>query len=448
MSPSEQPIPSPFSKDFTPDDITTKNTTIINGLKIRKVIRDYIVEVPLPSAALHVIFTEIIRSRQSFETVITVQLIHQKEGVMSPFSQRIDLNSASAISNLATALNAAYGNKKDGYNWVLILNRVAVAIKRAITEDKKPTAFSPDDQYETSTYLVQHFLEQGSPTLIHGDGSTGKSYLTLYMAVCAALERDFFGKHTQYFKTLYIDHEATAKKLKNRLHRIANGLGVPFSSLTPHIHWYKPEGSLANEQEIIARIVEEGGYQAIIIDAGASASGGSPMDEQAVLRMFSALDQIPAAKLIIHHEPKNLEGVGDDKAYYGTTFWRNAPRLAWRLKRESKDGPKSIIKATHHKANDDGESAPFVYAMTFTDDPLPATTFTVLDDFAPSEESQIVSLLAETGHATLAQISEGTGIPRTSLQRAIHNLMGNGTIIRQQDKAHSQRFYYRLPDEN
>jgi predicted transcriptional regulator len=421
------------------------NIKLIDGLKVIKEGRDYIVEVPLSEGKVFITFSEIQRSRQSFETVLNVQLVHNKDGKLPAFERRIDMNSASAVDTLTTALNKAYGSGKE-YNWTLVMNRAAVAMKKLYRDEKKATVFKADERYEQSTYLVEHFLEEGSPTLIHGDGSTGKSYLTLYLAVCAALGRPFFNKRTEYFKTLYIDHEATARKLRNRMHRVANGIGVSFESLVPHIHWYKPEGSLANEQEIIARMVEEGGYKCIIVDAGASASGGSPMDEQAVLKMFNSLDQIPCAKLIIHHEPKNVEGVGDDKSYYGTTFWRNAPRLAWRLKREAKEGNKSTIKAIHHKANDDGESLPFFYAMEFTEDVAPRTTFNVVDEFTESDETKIVNLVVEIGEASLAQIVDATGLSKTGIHRALHTLMGDGRLVRVQDGKHRQKFVYKLAD--
>lgn len=408
---------------------------VIDGLTIRKESRSYVVDVPLPDAKVSITFSEILRSRQSFEAVVKVQLIHNKEGAMPAFEQRLDMNSASAISSLCTSLNSAYGGKP-AFNWVLILNRAGIAMKKNVQDARRATKFGADETYTKSIYLVEHFLEPGSPTLIHGDGSTGKSYLCLYMAVCSALGLPFFGKKTTYFRTLYLDHEATAQKLKNRMHRVTNGLGVPFSSLVDHIQWYKPEGSLADEQEIIARMVEEGGYGAVIIDAGASASGGSPMDEQAVLRMFTALDHIPCAKMIIHHEPKALEGVGDDKSYYGTTFWRNAPRLVWRLKRQEKNGLKSIIKAIHHKANDDGESLPFYYSMDFADSPHPTVVFDLEDNFELRDDVKITNFLLH-GPANLSAISEAVNIPKSTVERRLGELL----IAKKIDRATDNKGY-------
>lgn len=408
-----------------------EETKLIDGLKITKLARDYVVKIPVPNGIVWLKFAEIIRSRQSFETVITVQLIHEKEGSLPAFEQRIDLNSASAISNLCSSLNAAYGNKKDGYNWTLILNRGAIAMKKLVLQEKKALVAEKNTPYETSVYLVEHFLEPLSPTLIHGDGSTGKSYLCLYMVACAALKKDFFGKKTEFFKTLYIDHESSFSKLSNRMHRISNALGVPFYSVAENVHWYKPEGSIANEQEIIARMVEEGGYKCIIVDAGAAASGGSPMDEQAVLRLFSALDNIPCAKLIIHHEPKGTLGVADDKAYYGTTFWRNASRIVWRLKREEKNGTQSIIKATNHKSNDDNDAASFTYSMSFSqkDSTIPTVEFNIVDDFDMTDHQKIINFLID-GEADEKSVVDAVGLPRATIQRRLDELMTQKKIER------------------
>lgn len=413
--------------------------SIVENLSIRKISRDYYVEVPLANGRVFIKFAEIVRSRQSFEAVVSVRADIIKEGLKPAYETRIDLNSASAVSMLCTNLNAAFGNKKEGYNWAYILNRAGNAMKHLIQQEKQPTVLGADVTYENTTYLVEHFLEAGSPTLVHGDGSTGKSYFCLYMAACAALKLDFFGKKTLPFKTLYIDHEATITKLKNRLFRISNNLEVPFTSLSEKIHWYKPEGSIASEQEIIARMVEDGGYGCIIVDAGASASGGSPMDEQAVLRLFNALDHIPCAKLVIHHEPKNSEG-SDDKAYYGTTFWRNAPRVAWRLKREVKEGTKSIIKAIHHKSNDDRESEPITYSMDFADDP-PRVKFEVVDHFEKSDEAKVLEYLTQGG-ADLDGVIDAIGSSRTSAQRTIDDLMSKGKIER---KREGKKYLYFVP---
>lgn len=408
---------------------------MIDGLRVSKTGRDYLVEVPLPNAKVLVNFAEILRSRQSFEAVVKVQLVHNTEGEMPAFEQRLDLNSASAVSNLVTSLNNAYGNRTKGYNWTLVLNRAGIAMKKNLLEEKKPLILASDSPFIKDMYLTEHFLEEGNPSMIHGDGSTGKSYFCLYLSACAASGVEFFGKKTEKFKTLYIDMEATSKKLNNRLHRIANGMEVPFASLVESIHWYKPEGSVSNEQEIIARMVVEGGYKMILVDAGASATGGSPMDEQAVLRLFSALEHIPCAKLIIHHEPKDVEGKADDKAYYGTTYWRTAPRLVWRLKRETKEGKlKSIIRASHHKANDDLESEPITYSMEFSE-PLatvPTVHFTKIDDFAKSDSAKIIEFLL-TGEADLKSISKAITKKETATDEKLNEMMAKGEIDRKRD---------------
>lgn len=408
-----------------------KETQLIDGLSITKESRAYTTMVPLPSGTVKIIFSEISRSRQSFETILNVQLKHNEDGLMPAFEQRIDLNSASAVSNLATALNSAYGNKKEGYNWVLILNKAANAIKKLLASEKKPLAIN-GQEFTEEVFLLKPFLEKGTSTMLFGDGSTGKTYFALLMVATSHLGRTFFGHQTQKIKTLFLDYEDTYNGFVNRMHYIANGMGVSITDIQDSIQYYKPEGSLRDESEIIAKMVEDGRYDLIIIDAGADATGGSPMDEKAVLDMFNALNRIDCTKLIIHHEPKKTEGLDADKSYYGTTYWRNRVRLSWRLSTESQESPtKKVVKAAMTKANNMAKIEPFMYTMEFLNDSR-SVVVTEESDWKPSDNQKVLNVLMD-GEATESTIIDGAGLTRTSAQRVINDLMEQGKIERKRD---------------
>lgn len=417
-----------------------KETQLIDGLTVTKESRSYAIRIPVPSGIVKIIFSEISRSRQSFETVLNVQLKHNEEGVLPAFEQRIDLNSASAVSNLSTALNSAYGNKKDGYNWVLILNKAANAIKKLLISEKKPMTIN-GQAFTEEVFLLKPFLEKGTSTMLFGDGSTGKTYFALLMVATAHIDRPFFGNPTQKLKALFLDYEDTYNGFVNRMHYIANGMNVPLSDIQGAIDYYKPEGSLRDESEIVAKMVEDGRYDIIIIDAGADATGGSPMDEKAVLDMFNALNRIDCTKLIIHHEPKKTEGVDSDKSYYGTTYWRNRVRLSWRLSTESQESPtKKIVKAAMTKANNMARVEPFNYVMEFHNDEKKVTML-MANNWEPSEEQKVIEVLMD-GEADEGTITDGIGLPRTSAQRIINNLMNDGKIER---KRNGKKYVYFVP---
>lgn len=420
--------------------------TMIDGMSVTKVNRQYIVEVPMPQGRTNVTFSEILRSRQSFEAVVAVGFVHNTEGAFPVFEQRLDLNSASAVSNLVTALNGAYGNKKEGYNWTLILNRANGAIKKIVIEERKSTNVA-EYTYSEDEFLFFPFLQKDTANMVFGDGEVGKTFFCLSMVAHAITGKEFFGYTAMPMRTLLVDYETNEGSFSNRLHRIANGMGIAYSLLADSIEHYKPESAIRDETEIIARIVEEKKFDLIIIDAGADASG-SPNDEDKVLMMFNSLNNIPCTKLIIHHEPKDSQGKDADKAYYGTTYWRNRVRQSYRLTVENRESPlKTIIKATNTKSNDAAREGSFTYSIEFSPKGslTPSVTFARVDDFQPTDDQKIIDYLEEVDKATTNEIFDATGMTLPTLKRRLQELMEKDVIEREKDEGHVRRVFWRLP---
>ena len=419
---------------------------LIDGITLAKVGRDYMCGVSIPQGHVKIVYSEILRSRQSFDTVISVQLIHSKEGTLPAFEQRLDLNSASGISNFVTSLNGAYGGKKENYNWTLILNRANNVLKQTLLEEKKPINVM-GREFSSSSFLLKPFLQENEANMVFGNSEVGKTYFALYMAACAAAKRDFFGNETKPFKTLMLDYEDSVGSLTNRLHELSRGLEMPFDTLATAIEYYKPEASLKEETEIVAKMVEANGYSLVIIDAGADASGGSPNDETKVLEMFNALNNIPCTKLIIHHEPKNVIGLSPENAYYGTAFWRSRCRTVWRLTVEEHDGYKKTVKAVMTKGNNMAPVPPFTYTMTWGGDTIgkPSIRFESVDDFKPSDEKRIIDFLIEGGEATTEQIADACAMTIPTAKRKLSGMLEKEQIDRRRDIRHSRRVLWFIP---
>lgn len=418
---------------------------MIDGLRVTKLNRQYIVEVPMPQGRTNVTFSEILRSRQSFEAVVSIGFVHNTEGTFPVFEQRLDLNSASAVSNLVTALNGSYGNKKEGYNWTLILNRANNAIKKMVVEERKSTNVA-EYSYSEDEFLFFPFLQKDAANMIFGDGEVGKTFFCISLIAHSLVGREFFGYSGKAIRAMIVDYETNEGSFANRLHRIATGMGVDFSLLAANIEHYRPESAIRDEAEIIARIVEEKKFDLIVIDAGADASG-SPNDEDKVLMMFNSLNTIPCTKLIIHHEPKDSQGKDADKAYYGTTYWRNRVRQSYRLTVESRESPlKTIIKATNTKSNDAAREASFNYSIEFSpkDEGKPSVLFKRVDDFQPTDEQRIIEYLGEYDKATTNEIAEATGMTVPTLKRRLQELLEKDVINRERDDGHVRRVYWKL----
>jgi RecA-family ATPase len=79
--------------------------------------------------------------------------------------------------------------------------------------------------------LVPDRLPAGYATLLAGHGSVGKSGIALYLAVCMAAGRPFFGLGVAQRQVLYLSCEDREAVLHWRLTRICRHLGVDLATL-------------------------------------------------------------------------------------------------------------------------------------------------------------------------------------------------------------------------
>lgn len=408
---------------------TQRKVVSLDGALVEKDGRDFSVIVSVKDGKAIVKYTEISRSHQSFSTLITVQLESNTEGLLTPFSQRIDINSASAITDLRRSLDGAYGKQ---YNWILVLNRANNAIRAAFVTEQKPTFFM-GKSYEENPFLLRPFLQSGASNMVFGDSEVGKTYFCMRMAISLATGEPFIGFNAPTgIRTLFLDYEDSEQAFNNRLFEICAALGRDKDEVSKDIGWYKPEGSMRDIAEVVSRFVTEHRFDLIVIDAGSNAAGGSPNDEQKVVDMFNALEKIPCTKLIIHHEPKNTDGIADNKAYYGTTFWRALTRVAWRLSLENEDDGK-LIKAVITKKSNMGKVAPFTYRQhwgasegnTFS----PCYFEQVEMEHKQSGRDKIIDCLVENGELSSSQIREMTGIGTNYFKELSQVMKSEGALV-------------------
>lgn len=400
----------------------------VGDTKILKTGREFTVYVPMKEGKVTVVFSEISQSRQSFSAVMSVQLDHSTEGLQTPFSQRIDLNSASAITDLRRSLDGAFGKQ---HNWTIVLNKAANALRQVFVASQKPSFFL-EDPYAEDTFLLRPFLQKDACNMVFGDSEVGKTYFCLRLAISLALGMPFLGYAIpeKGRRTLILDYEDTPASFNNRLIELCGGLGVNKREAAASIGWYKPAGSIRDIVEIVSKFVTDNKFDLIIIDAGSNAAGGSPNDEQRVIDMFNALEQIPCTKLIIHHEPKDSEGKADNKAYYGSTFWRALNRVAWRLVLENEDDGK-LIKAVVAKKSNMGKVDPIMYrqkwlmnGFDYLNPNIPVTCTISVTDVIPKKslETRIMETLQEHGPLTGSQIKDMTGLTADQFKKVTQKM--------------------------
>lgn len=318
----------------------------------------YLAYSPTEKGGILFTFSEISFSKQSAICVLEISLIGG--GYKQSFSQKIDLRSASARTNLARDLKASY---EERINWVLTLNTAFTKIMGAVRDERKPVSVV-DVVYEEIPFVLLPFLQENVSNLLFAQSEAGKTWFALRMALSMAAGGTFLNYPvTGGKKTLFLDYEDDIRTFTNRLHKLCKGANLDFKQVAPYIQYFKPTGSFRDNTELIKDIVSQGRYSLIIIDAGGDATGGSPSDEEKVLDLFNALEEVKVTKLILHHEPKNVQN--ESAAFYGSMYWKARSRVAWRLEVENQEGGEKLIKATIQKRSNLPYIEPIYYKTYF-----------------------------------------------------------------------------------
>ncbi len=388
---------------------------------------------------------EVSQSRQSLDGVLEIEI--NSDAYRPQFIQRIDFRSNSAIKSLVTDLNNAYGGKKDkhGYNWALILNSFIAALSAKIRTNTKVISMA-EVQFEEPTFLLRPFLQQGAANLVFAQSEAGKTFFVQRMVLSLATGAEFLGYPSpKGIKTLYLDYEDSPQAFASRLHKLCKGMHIDYKESVAHILYYKPQGSLRDNVEVIRRIVSESGIEVIVIDAGGNAAGGSPSDEERVVDLFNALEEIPGTKIILHHEPKYVQS--EQAAFYGSMYWKALSRVAWRLEVESEDQDSKLIKLTIQKKSNLPPQPAIYYKQRFigtslddimSDVPgplIPSVVFEISKP-PPREEKSIDDILLEEitkGAASESQLAQLSGYDKSYVGKRLRVLKDNGFVEQSRD---------------
>lgn len=172
------------------------------------------------------------------------------------------------------------------------------------------------------------------PTVLFGDGASGKSLLALAVAGTLAA-RDV--------PTLYADWETTAGDHRDRLEAL-------FGGEMPRVIYRRCEWPLTHEADGLRRIILTHDIQYIVLDSVAVGCDGPPEAAEAAAAYFRAVRQLRVGALLVAHVTKSEEG---DKRPFGSAFWSNLARSTWFAKRSEADGDagRMTVALFHRKTN-------------------------------------------------------------------------------------------------
>jgi putative DNA primase/helicase len=216
-------------------------------------------------------------------------------------------------------------------------------------------------------FVWDGYLPCGVVTLLGAHGGTGKSTISLMLAVCAALGRPLFGVNVTQCKTLFVSLEDGANVVRHRLAAICKHWSIDPLALDDHLQIVDgtdyPElfaaenrgnGEITPTYAELQLLVQRGGVGLVVVDNASDAYGGDEIQRRQVRAFMRSLAKVVrptnGAVLLLAHVDKTTsrsKKADGGEGYSGSTAWHNSARSRLFLTRAD-DG---LLTLEHQKSN-------------------------------------------------------------------------------------------------
>jgi hypothetical protein len=267
-----------------------------------------------------------------------------------------NLSSARARQDRAKLL-ASRSNARD-LDWTALIEEFCQRVLQADRAGQPAVDLRKLDRPNPNDDMIDvdgFALPKRHPSILFGDGGTGKSYTALYVAGRIA---------EKGISVALFDWELAGDDHRDRLERL-------FPDGMPRILYARCERPLVYETDRLRRIVRESGIEFSMFDSVAFACDGPPESAEVAGRYFRAVRQIGGGSLHVAHVSK---GEGADKKPFGSAFWHNGARATWNVQlAEASTGTDTLqIGLFNRKSNVGRVRPPLGFSISFGEE---VTTF-------------------------------------------------------------------------
>jgi hypothetical protein len=212
-----------------------------------------------------------------------------------------------------------------------------------------------DKPTEEVKFMLWPMLPAKSPTILFGEGGTGKSTLAGAIAVSVAAGTTAVPgwKVDQPGAVLIIDWEADSEAWSRHVAQVCRGLAI---DIPGNLHYRAGAAPLTDQLDDIAQHIAQHQIVLLIIDSVGLAmparSDGADANESA-LRLFSALRYLDVTSLLIDHVAgADMGREGPVSKPYGSVYKWNLARNVFEL-RQQPTGDDDVMRLAllHRKAN-------------------------------------------------------------------------------------------------
>ena len=340
-----------------------------------------------------------------------------------------NLSSVTARGSLARSLAERTAGQHPLVPWREVVERLAVTVLLAEQEATPTELVGQRPAAESAAWRVEPILPRSKPTILYGEGGTGKSYLALALALSVETGEEIVpGWRPIRAPTLYLDWETDADDLDCRVKAIAAGAGLDY----PSLRYRSCAVPLASMVDGLAAEVAAQGIGLLAVDSVGLASGQGHEGAEAsetTLRLFAALRAIGTTSLLVDHVAK-IEGAVETRHArpYGSVYKTNLARSTFELRRFASPGEDGLthLGLYHTKSNLSRLLPPQGIAMHHTDGTVVFTREPLVDELtAPlTTPARIALWLQRQRRGTVKEIAEALGEDETKVRVALNRHKG------------------------
>lgn len=214
-------------------------------------------------------------------------------------------------------------------------------------------------------FVWHGYLPRGVVSMLGAHGGTGKSYISLMLAVAVATGRPLFGVDTERERVVFVSLEDAGHVVRHRLAHICREWSIAPEELTnlqildgtdnPELfatNGGRDAGTTTRSYAELCAVAKGAGL--VIVDNASDAYGGDEIQRRQVRAFIRSLGWIArdndSAVLLLAHVDKNTSRAGKadgGEGYSGSTAWHNSVRSRLFMTRDAQGG----LKLEHQKIN-------------------------------------------------------------------------------------------------
>jgi RecA-family ATPase len=219
-------------------------------------------------------------------------------------------------------------------------------------------------------FVIPGWMPDKVVTLFAAHGGTGKSYMSVYIALCLATGRHPFDTDQLIPRTRVVLYSAedNLDVMHLRFARYMRTMNIAKSDLVGWLHVLDATESdnvlFSGEEKIKERLtarykwltkeIKQFDAKVLIFDNASDAIDANENDRAKVRQFMSHLKRLASAVLLLAHvdAASSMAEVGDAKGYSGSTGWHNSARSRWFMSRvkDSEEVLLTLPKVNYAKA--------------------------------------------------------------------------------------------------